>query len=157
MKDQKNTKPFNGPREGFKLKGELSIRIIDKNGNLKEERTIKNLIVNLGYDSALKRLSEVATDLFINNIAFGTGSTPPTLSDTGLTGTFMKPVDGHSFPTTDKVDFDWSLDYLENNGVTIAEYALFCNDGTTMFSRVIDTPVPKDNTIRLEGFWRIFL
>jgi len=138
----------------FQVRGEVEFSIFE-NGVLKTTVKQKNLIVNLGYNTMTSRLSEVAANLYITQIGYGTGTTPVDITDTGITGAFIKALDGHSFPVINKVQFDWSLDYSENNGVDVSEFALFSEDGTTMFSKIVRPPISKNSSIRLEGTWTI--
>lgn len=138
----------------FHAKGELSIKVFE-NGKFLYEILQKNLIVDLGYNTMLLRLATVATDRHITKIGFGIGTAAAAPGDTALTSGFIKVLDGVAYPATNKVRFLWALEYGEYNGNDVTEFALFSEDGVSMFSRVVRSPISKTASIRLEGTWTI--
>lgn len=125
-----------------------------RNGKLEYLDEGENLIVNDGLTILSNVLSNASSGQTVDTIGFGTDGTTPALGDTGLTGAFTKAIDGLQYPAYNQVQFDWSLDYSENNGMTIQEMGLIAADGT-LFSRKTRAPIVKDNTIRIEGSWTI--
>jgi hypothetical protein len=91
----------------------------------------------------------------IARIAFGTSGDVPTPEDTEITGPFVKPLSGVSFPETGGVEFQWDLLSTEANGKAILEFGLLCADGTLYARRNRATPINKDSDIALEGQWII--
>lgn len=58
-------------KDGVGLKGEVQIEVLDKNGNIKDKRTIKNMIVNTGKAQIAALMGGLSTDAF-KYIAIGT-------------------------------------------------------------------------------------
>lgn len=137
------------------IKGVLAVKVwCVKTGKLLSEFTDTNLIV-AGGTTMVSKLIVGDTASPITIIGFGTNGTAPASGDTGLANIFTKDVASFSYPTTNSVAIDWSLETNENNGVNIAEYGLFCTD-STLFARKIYTPViAKTTNIRLTGTWTI--
>ncbi len=98
---------------------------------------------------------KVDLSTYISYIKFGENDTPPSVSDTDVTNPFSKAIISVSYPSSGAVQYNWSLELSENNGVTIKEYALYKSDGS-LFVRVTGINVVKTNLIRLEGSWTIY-
>jgi hypothetical protein len=74
------------------LKGYVSMLMFDEYGNLKEAREFKNLVVDLGQDGAMRRISQVATGVLpANYIRLGTDNTAPGATDSRLEGDIAEP------------------------------------------------------------------
>jgi len=59
-----------------------------------------------------------------------------------------------TYPATGQARIAWSLELAENNGVTLREYGLLCDDDT-LFARKVRADISKTNLVRLEGTWTI--
>jgi hypothetical protein len=134
--------------------GIFELRMYDDCGKLLETYIDNNLIVNGGRDAIVDLIGSGDADKVVNTISFGTNGAAPVLTDTTITGAFDKAVNAVAYPATGQVRFDWSLELVENNGVTIREYGLKCDDGT-LFARKTRADIAKNNTVRLEGTWTI--
>lgn len=135
------------------LKGVFEVKIF-KSGKLINEIKENNLIVGSGRTALAKLLGNTTPTGYITTIGFGTGGVDPSTLDTGLTTPFTKAIGSVSYPAVGQVKFAWTLDLSEDNGVTILEYGLFCQDGT-LFARKTGIEVHKDSTISLVGSWTI--
>lgn len=135
-------------------RGIFVMRTFDADGCELEHYVDDNLIVNGGRSAIASLIGAGTAGKVVNQIAFGTNGASPILSDTGLTGTFAKAINGVTYPGTGQVQIAWSLELAENNGVTIREYALLCDDDT-LFARKVRADVSKTNLVRLEGTWTI--
>lgn len=69
--------------ESLKAKGDLSIVVTDANGNVKDERLLKNLVVNTGLNFIVKRMKD-ATAGVMSHMSIGTGTTAAAAADTTL-------------------------------------------------------------------------
>lgn len=136
------------------LKGVFELRKYDVDDNLIETYIEENLIVNGGRTAIATLLAAATSGKAVTKIGFGTNGADPVLTDTALTGSFVKAVAGFTYPATGQVRFSWSLELSEGNGMTIREYGLICTDNT-VFARKTRAEIAKDNTVRLEGFWTI--
>lgn len=113
----------------------------------------KNLVVDSGKFHLVSFLG-MGSPRLITNIEFGTNATAPHRLDTAITSPFSKALAATSFPVAGKVQFDWTLETYENNGMTIAEYGLMLDNGD-LFARRTFATIVKNNTIRLTGSWSI--
>ena len=70
--------------ENLKLSGELAMVLRDKNGNVKEERTEKNLVVTAGLTFIASRMKD-ATATAMTHMGLGSGTTTEAAGQTDLT------------------------------------------------------------------------
>jgi len=70
--------------ENLKLSGELAMVLRDKNGNVKEERTEKNLVVSTGLTYIASRMKD-ATATAMTHMGLGSGTTTEAAGQTDLT------------------------------------------------------------------------
>lgn len=141
-------------KETLALRGSVFTQIWNAEGELIEETTQSNLIVNVGKEAAARLLGLADPDKRVNTIAFGTNGNPTLSSDIDLVNNiFEKPLNGVTFSGTSAI-FDYSLELSEGNGYSIREFGLYTNDGT-MFARIVRNPISKTSDIRLTGTWTI--
>ena len=69
--------------ENLKLKGDVSIVLKDKNGKVKEERSIKNLIVTAGLGFIASRMAGTG-DAVMSHMGLGSGTTAAAAGQTDL-------------------------------------------------------------------------
>lgn len=67
----------------LKMKGELEIVVRDENGNIKEVKHAKNLVVSVGKTYIASRIVGTSSNI-MSYMAIGTGTSTPTASDTQL-------------------------------------------------------------------------
>ncbi len=70
--------------ENLKLSGQLDIVLKDKNGNIKEERVEKNLVVNKGLEFIISRMTGASKSV-MSHMALGSGTTAEAAGQTDLT------------------------------------------------------------------------
>lgn len=71
-------------KESVAHKGTLRIRLFGKDGNLKDERIIKNLMMNVGEAHIADQLASAPDESAMSHMAIGTGTTDPTSANTAL-------------------------------------------------------------------------
>jgi len=69
--------------ENLKLSGQLNIVLKDKAGNVKDERTVKNLVVNKGLEYIASRMKDASKGV-MSHMALGSGTTAAAASQTDL-------------------------------------------------------------------------
>jgi hypothetical protein len=69
-------------QDNLKVTGAVSVKLFDKNGNLKEEQQIKNLVVTTGKTFIAARM--VGTPTEMSHMAIGATSTAADAGDTAL-------------------------------------------------------------------------
>lgn len=70
--------------EKLKTTGELKIVVRDKDGNIKDERLEKNLVVNTGLDVIADRMKGTPTKAAMTHMAVGTDATAAAAGNTAL-------------------------------------------------------------------------
>lgn len=133
-------------------KGVVKLNIY-KDDELIERFEDRNLIVTSGRNAIAALIGSADSDKAVDRYAVGTNGSDTVLTDTAITAQFAKAVGGITYPSG-AVQFDFTLELAENNGVTIREFGLLCADGTLM-ARIVRAPIIKDSSVRIEGTWTI--
>ena len=71
-------------QESLQAKGELKIQLFDKDGNIKEESHVKNLVVNVGRNYIAARMKETGRPNEMSHMEIGQGTAAPTATDTTI-------------------------------------------------------------------------
>ena len=69
--------------ENLKLSGQLNIVLKDKAGNIKDEREVKNLVVNKGLEYIASRMKDTSKSV-MSHMGLGSGTTAAAASQTDL-------------------------------------------------------------------------
>jgi hypothetical protein len=69
-------------RDGLKVTGAVEVTLFDKDGNIKDQRSIKNLVVTVGKEFIAARM--VGTPSVMSHMAIGSSSTAANIADTQL-------------------------------------------------------------------------
>jgi hypothetical protein len=69
-------------RDGLKVTGAVEVTLFDKDGNIKEQRSIKNLVVTVGKEFIAARM--VGTPSVMSHMAIGSSNTAADIADTTL-------------------------------------------------------------------------
>jgi hypothetical protein len=144
-------------KDSLKLKGELNIVIKDKDGNVKDNRNEKNLIVSAGLAFICSRMTD-ANDAVMSHMAVGSGTNSPAAGNTDLQSILgtREPLDSttHSANT---VTYTSSFEAGEGTGA-ITEAGIFNASAVgTMLCRTTFPVVNKgvDDTMAIT--WTITL
>jgi hypothetical protein len=70
-------------QENLKMKGELTIQVFDRQGNLKTATKVPNLVVTAGKNYIASRMVGTSSTV-MNGMAIGTGTGTPAAGDTTL-------------------------------------------------------------------------
>jgi len=71
-------------KDSLKLRGEINIKVVDKDGNLKEDKTIKNTITYAGLAVVAGLINNSDSQNPFTYLAVGTGTTAASTGDTSL-------------------------------------------------------------------------
>ena len=126
-----------------------------KSGVVIEEYQDHNLVVNGAFFQMARLLAGNVTGRSIAKIGFGTGGDDPAVTDTALTGQYLRNITGCEYPANGEVQFNWLLPVNEGNGMHIIEFGLFSADGTLFARKTREEAIPKAADISLEGSWKI--
>jgi hypothetical protein len=69
-------------RDGLKITGAVEIKLFDKDGNVKDQRNIKNLVVNTGKEFIAARM--VGTPAVMSHMAIGSNNATADVTDIAL-------------------------------------------------------------------------
>lgn len=146
--------------DSLDIKGEVSIRGYNADGEMVLSVDKKNLVVTTGKQRMAALLATGNSDDLVDGIIFGTVSAAPTLSDvySGIGSPFEKGLGTISYPAANSVKWEWSLEFAEANGREIREIGLVSGVGAgaqALFSRIVTDSIVKTSGLRLEGSWKI--
>ena len=153
----KKLKEKTDKKEGISLKGEIEILVYDKNGNLKEHRKIRNLIVDVGKAQVAGLINGVVTTAF-TYVAIGTGTTAPSSSDTALENEVARTV-ATTGRTTTNVTNDtatWDATFNFTSSYAITEAGIFdSSTGGNMLARQTFSAINVQSGDTLTISWKI--
>lgn len=121
------------------LRGEVTLILYDRNGRIKKQETIKNLIVNTGKAEVASLMGSGLGGTAFGYIAIGTGTTSPAATDTALESETHRQAATVTQTTVnvtnDTVQFETTFSFTAS--YAISEEGIF-NDATAgdMLSRV---------------------
>lgn len=142
--------------EILKATGELKITVTSKDGAVKQEQVVKNLVVTSGLNFISARMNDAALAV-MSHMAVGTGTTAAALGDTAL-GTESARV-----ALTSAVVTDNAIAYTATFGMNtpasltaLTEAAIFnASSGGTMLCRTVFPQVNKDVNDTLTIIWTV--
>jgi hypothetical protein len=105
-----------------------------------------NLFVNNGLAVLANLIAGVTAGQYVTSIGFGSGSTSPAGTDTGLTAapSYYNAIVSHSFPSPGSVQFNYALGTSDYGalGITIQELGLFANTANAILPSALGTANP---------------
>jgi hypothetical protein len=142
--------------DGLKLRGEVALVLRDKNGNVKEERKINNLIVDTGLNFICDRMKDDETAM--THMALGSGTTAPAAGNTALESQLgSREALDSSTVTNNQIVFISSFEAGDSTGA-VSEAGIFnAASGGTMLCRVTFSVVNKAADDVLSINWTITL
>jgi hypothetical protein len=142
--------------DNLTLKGRVAIVLRGKDGKVKQEQEIRNLVVDAGLDFIASRMGGTSSDV-MSHMAVGSGSVAANAADTGL-GSELGRVALASSTVTDN-----AIAYVATFGAgvgtgAVTEAGIF-NDGTTgdMLCRTVFAVVNKQADDSLQITWTVTL
>lgn len=137
-----------------KPRGYFSLDIF-RNGHLIERFEDENLIVTSARESVARLVAGDIEGRSITQIGFGTNGATANPANTVLIGAYIKPIDSHIYPVSTSVQFNFSLNPSEANGLLISEFGLLTSAGFLHARKVRSGPLLKDIDISLTGTWTL--
>jgi hypothetical protein len=135
------------------IMGDFSLDVY-RGGKLIYEIREKNLVVASGRQSVARLLGGSGANKQVTQISFGTNGTDAADGDSSITGEFKKALNLTTYPETNSVLFQFTLETGEANGMAIREFGLLSQDNT-LFARRAREVINKTSDLRLEGTWKI--
>lgn len=114
-----------------------------------------NLIVDNAKTLHARLIGGDVTNRSVTQFGVGTSGTAPAGGNTVLTGSFLKAVDGVSYPAANQVSFAFSLASGEANGKAILEFGLLTPTNVLYARRIRTTALNKESDISFTGAWVI--
>ena len=137
----------------LKATGELQIVLTDKDGNIKQNTTVPNLVVTTGKAVIASRLVGTATAI-MSHMAVGTVNTAPAASQTTLAGESERAVLTSSSSTLNEVNY--SSTFGPSTVMAITEAGIFnASSGGTMLCRTVFNVVNKGADDTLSITWTV--
>lgn len=133
----------------------LFVLDVFRRGKLIEHFEEKNLIVDSSKQIHSHLLGGDVTNNSVTKFGVGTNGTAPAGGNTSLTGSFVKAVDGASYPATNQVRFAFSLSTAEANGIAILEFGLLTGSTVLYARKVRSVALNKAADLSLSGTWTI--
>ena len=143
--------------ETLKLSGQLAIVLRDKDGNVKEERTEKNLVVTTGLNYIASRMKD-ATATAMTHMALGSGTTTAAAGQTDLVTLLgsREALDSTTV-TANAVAYVSSFEAGDATGA-VTEAGIFnASSSGTMLCRVVFSVVNKAADDTMTVTWTITL
>ena len=142
--------------DGLKLRGDVALVLRDKKGNVKEERTIKNLIVDTGLNFICDRMKDDETAM--THMALGSGSTAAAAGNTTLGSQLgSREALDSSTVTNNEIVYVASFEAGDATGA-VTEAGIFnASTGGTMLCRTVFSVVNKAADDTLSVTWTITL
>lgn len=142
--------------DGLKLRGDVALVLRDKDGNVKEERNIENLIVNAGLNFICDRMKDDETAM--THMALGSGSTAAAASDTSLGSQLgSREALDSSTVTANQIVYVASFEAGDATGA-VTEAGIFnAASSGTMLCRTVFSVVNKAADDTLSVNWTITL
>ena len=142
--------------DGLKLRGDVALVLRDKDGNVKDERNIKNLIVDSGLNFICDRMKNDETAM--THMALGSGSTAAAAGDTSLGSQLgsREALDSDTV-SANTITYTSSFEAGDATGA-VTEAGIFnAASGGTMLCRTVFAVVNKGADDSLSVTWTITL
>jgi len=148
-------------------RGMVHLEVLD-HGRLVFTVDDHNLFVNSGLPALAALMGGDTVGEFAAAVGFGSGSTTPVVTDSGLTEpAYYKSLDSHSEDGAGSVTLNWSLGVADTGavGINIQELGLFANTTTVtlpgstqptpMLARKTISPILFTSSMSLSGVWTL--
>lgn len=132
-------------RENIKPTGRLHIVLKDKDGNVKSEQNVKNLVVTAGLNYIAARMTDTSSPVDMSHMAVGSGVTSAALGDTTL-GTELGRVvltTGEGVPSTNTIVYTATFPAGTGTGAVTEAGVLNAGAAGTLLCRTTFSAVNK--------------
>jgi hypothetical protein len=142
--------------ETLKANGQLRIVVTAADGSIKEDQTVKNLVVDTGLNFIVKRMKDTTADV-MSHMSLGTGTTAAAAADT----TLQTELSGSRVTLTSTSVTANQITYIASfaAGVgtgAVTEAGIFNNtSGGTMLCRTVFPVVNKQSGDSMTVTWTV--
>lgn len=141
-------------KEELKVTGGLKVEIKDKDGNVKDTRELKNLVVTAGLGYIASRMKE-ATATAMSHMAIGTGTTAAAAGQTALVTEAARQALTSTTVSTNTVSYVASFAAGTGTGAITEAGVLNGASGGTMLCRTVFSVVNKGASDSMTITWTI--
>ena len=143
--------------DNLKLRGDVAIVLKDKDGNIKENRTINNLVVTAGLTFICSRMAGTSAGV-MSHMALGSGSTAASAGQTDLVSILgSREALDSSTASSNTITYVYSFEAGEGTGA-VTEAGIFnASSSGTMLCRTVFAVVNKDADDTMSITWTITL
>jgi len=141
-------------KEELKVTGGLRVEIKDKDGNVKDTRELKNLVVTAGLGYIASRMKE-ATATAMGWMAIGTGTTAAAAGQTALVTEAARQALTSTTVSSNTVEYVASFAAGTGTGAITEAGVLNANSGGTMLCRTVFSVVNKGASDSMTITWTI--
>ena len=144
-------------RETLSPKGELKIVLRDKDGNIKDERLVKNIVTTAGKTYIAARMTDTSQPTDMSHMAIGTGSTAAVVGDTTLeTENARVALTGsEGSPSTNTIVYTATFGAGTGTGALREAGVLNASSGGTLLCRTVYDVVNKGADDSITITWTI--
>jgi len=141
-------------KETPKASGELKIVLRDENGNIKDERTVKNLVVTTGVNYIADRMAD-ASESAMSHMAVGSGSTAAAAGDTTLESEEARVALTSTTQTNEDVVYVASFGAGTGTAALTEAGILNASSSGTLLCRTVFAAVNKGANDTLQITWTV--
>ena len=141
-------------KEELKVTGGLKVEIKDKDGNVKDTRELKNLVVTAGLGYIASRMKE-ATATAMSHMAIGTGTTAAAAGQTALVTEAARQALTSTTVSTNTVSYVASFAAGTGTGAITEAGILNAASGGTLLCRTVFSVVNKGASDSMTITWTI--
>jgi len=140
--------------EQFKVTGDVSIQLFDKDGKVKDERKIKNLVVATGKTFIASRMVGTGSNT-MSHMAIGSSNTAATSADTALGTELGRVALGSSGSSGAVVTYVASFPAGTGTGAVVEAGLFNATPAGTMLCRTVFSVVNKGADDAMSITWTI--
>ena len=131
--------------EVLKITGALTVTLFDKNGNVKDKRDAKNLVVSAGKTFIASSMTKTTTNspAAMTHMAIGTGTTTPAVGQTTLTTEAGRVTLASGTASSNQVTYTATFPAGTGTGAITEAAILNASTGGTMLCRTTFPVVNK--------------
>ena len=141
-------------KEELKVTGGLKVEVKDKDGNVKDSRELKNLVVTAGLGYIASRMKE-ATATAMSHMAIGTDNTAAAAGDTTLGTEAARQALTSTTVSSNTVEYVASFAAGTGTGAITEAGVLNAASGGTMLCRTVFSVVNKGASDSMTITWTI--
>ena len=143
--------------DDLKLRGDVAIVLKDKNGNVKESREIKNLVVTAGLTFICSRMAGTSADV-MSHMALGSSTTAASAGQTDLVSILgSREALDSSTPSANTIAYVSSFEAGEGTGAVTEAGVFNAASSGTMLCRTVFPVVNKQADDTMSVTWTITL